>query len=81
MKTQAKKRAVRSADRAAQALNHFDISYQKDSKLSSLKLQVGELLLYLQTPLPQNEQQNYWQVFESCLRRYIDLRFCEGFYE
>lgn len=56
-------------------------SYQKDKPVSSLKEQIGQLLLYMQTPPPQNEQQKYWQIFESFLRRYVDLRFFEGFDE
>ena len=75
------KKAVCFAGRAAKQNEPYRKSYLKAALLSILKEQVGELLLYLQTPLPQNEQQNYWQVFESCLRQYIDLRFCEGFYE
>ena len=81
MKTQAKSKAVCFAGRTAQSLNHFNILYQKDCKLSSLKEQTGQLLLCMQTPPPQNEQQKYWEVFESCLRRYVDLRFFEGFDE
>jgi hypothetical protein len=80
MSTQNKMAAYVSAQTADKNESHYK-AYPKAVLLSSLKMQVGELLLYLQTPLPQNEQQNYWQVFESCLRRYIDLRFCEGFYE
>ena len=51
-------------------------SYQKDKPVSSLKEQIGQLLLYMQNPSPQNEQQKYWQIFESCLRMYVDLKAC-----
>jgi hypothetical protein len=54
-------------------------AYTKPTMLSKAKLkeQIGQLLFYLQTPLPPNEQHSYWQVFESCLIRYVDLKFHE----
>lgn len=53
-------------------------SYQKDKPVSSLKEQIGQLLLYMQTPPPQNEQQKYWQQFETMLSQYLDLKICGG---
>lgn len=48
-------------------------SYRKAIPLSSLKEQVGQILLNLQ-----GTQQTEWQVLESMLRRYVDLNYCEG---
>lgn len=48
--------------------------YRKAVPLSSLKLQIGQLLLNLQN---QSAQQTQWQVFESKLEQYIDLKLCE----
>ena len=41
------------------------------------KLQLGELLLALQSPLNQEQQKKYWQLFESSLRQYLGLRITE----
>ena len=48
--------------------------YLKAVPLSSLKIQVGKLLLNLHN---QNVQQTQWKVFESKLKQYIDLKFSE----
>jgi len=80
MNTQNKMAACVSAQTADKNESHCK-TYLKAAPLSSIKEQIGQLLLYMQTPLPQNEQQKYWQIFESFLRRYVDLRFFEGFDE
>ena len=78
-----KDKAATSAEATAQNYNRLKKSYRNCAPRSSanLKEKIGQLLLYMQTPLPQNEQQKYWQIFESFLRRYVDLRFFEGFDE
>lgn len=44
--------------------------YQKGKRLSSLKLQIGELLLFLQLPLTDEKIQKGWSLFEVLLRQY-----------
>jgi len=80
MSTQNKMAACVSAQTADKNESHCK-TYLKAAPLSSIKEQIGQLLLYMQIPLPQNEQQKDWQVFESCLRRYVDLKYFEGFDE
>ncbi len=53
-------------------------SYRDSVSGSRAKLQVGKLLLTLQAPLSQNQRKEYWVEFESRLRRYVDLKICEG---
>ena len=43
--------------------------YLKAVPLSSLKLEIGNFLLYLQRPLSRIERQICWQDFESTLRK------------
>jgi hypothetical protein len=45
-------------------------SYRKSTLLSSLKEQIGCLLLYLQKPLGQNKQRKLWRLLESNLEQY-----------
>ena len=52
-------------------------AYLKAGLLSSLKLQVGESLLYLQMS-PEKNKQVYWQQFETMLSQYLDLKICGG---
>jgi hypothetical protein len=73
--TQAKKKAVHRADKTAKTNKLRQSQYRTSTVRSraNLKLQLGEILLYLQTPLVQSERQICWQVFESLLRQYLDL--------
>ena len=52
-------------------------AYQKIASLSSTKLQLGILLLHLQTPLSKNQTQRYWHQFNSMLRRYANMKIYE----
>ena len=45
---------------------------------NELKEQIGTLLLVLQKPLNQEQQKEYWALFESKMRQYVDLKICEG---
>jgi hypothetical protein len=40
-----------------------------------LKKQLGELLLYLQSPLTEEQQKSYWGMFEWKLREYLALKY------
>jgi hypothetical protein len=50
-------------------------SYIKTAPPSSLKIQIGELLLYLQRPLGQVQRSGLQQIFETKLNEYIDLKY------
>ena len=50
--------------------------YQTDKPRSSLKFQIGELLLF-----GDSQQRNFWERFESRLRLYADLQKFRGHYE
>ena len=52
------------APTAQRIVNLQTKSYQIDRQKSSVKERIGELLLYLQTPLNEAYKQNYCQVFE-----------------
>ena len=54
--------------------------YNPPERLSRGKLQenLAELLLYLQRPLSQERQKRYWQLFESRLRQYVDVKNLGG---
>lgn len=64
------------SEQAARKTESHCKAYRKDAPLSSLKMQIGELLLCLQA-LSENERQEQWPVFESEFKQYADLRFCE----
>lgn len=70
-----KKKAVRRTNGTAKKNNLQKRSYRKAIPLASLKIHIGEILLNLQD---QSTEQNQWGVFDSMLRRYIDLKFCGG---
>lgn len=57
--------------------NLRNISYQEIPKMSkkNLKESIGELLLYLQTPLGRNEKQKGFHLFEILLFQYIELKY------
>jgi hypothetical protein len=40
----------------------------------NLKEQIGELLLYLQSPLTEDEQKRCWRMFELKLREYLAIK-------
>ena len=64
-------------EQTAQKIKAPHKPYPTVSMLSSLKMQIGQLLLCLQTPLPENDRHNYWRVFESGLSQLVDLKLCE----
>ena len=45
------------------------------SRSEKLKRQLGELLLYLQSPLTEEQRKSYWGMFEWKLREYIALKY------
>ncbi|GAF76836.1 unnamed protein product, partial [marine sediment metagenome] len=49
-------------------------SYRDSASASNVKLQIGKILLYLQTPLKQEERRNCWALFEAKLCQYYDLK-------
>ena len=60
--------------------NRQNESYRDFVPQSREKLLVGEFLwfLYRQTSLSQRQEKNCLAVFDSQLRRYLDLKFCGG---
>ena len=70
-KTPQKERAA--APTTAQKYDLQVKPYQKTSQASSLKLQIGELLLF-----GNKECWEFWGVFEVLLRQYIDIRISQG---
>jgi hypothetical protein len=64
------KKAVCLATGTAETLNYYKPFYQQDRKLSSLKMQVGELLLFLQRPLSEAERGQCLRQLEAFLRAY-----------
>jgi len=58
----------------AQNYNTQNGTYRNPESLTSLKMQIGELLIYLQRPLSRNERESCLQDFESKLRQYYDLK-------
>ena len=61
----------------AQKNNQPHTQYSTPTPLLRRKLQLGTLLLALQTSLSRRQQGNYWELFESTLRQYVDLKYCE----
>lgn len=45
-----------------------------ERRSENLKEQLGELLLYLQSPLTENERKRRWRVFELKLREYLAIK-------
>lgn len=70
-----------SASTLAIRNKQHDKSYLKVQPLSSLKMQIGELLLCLQAPLGETEQKRYRQQLEKTLREHIDLKLNKVNYE
>ncbi len=75
-----KDKAATSAEATAQNYNRLKKSYRNCAPRSSanLKKEIGKLLLYLLTPLNQEQQEKCWQLFESSLTRYVELKICRG---
>ena len=67
----------RTAERTAQNHKPCKIHYNTSTAVSRERLQLGELLLQLQAPLKDGQQQGQWKLFEVRLREYLDLRACE----
>ena len=70
MKT--KKAAVEAADKE----KHHQQVYQQGCKpsIENFRLQLGELLFYLQRTIGEKERQRYWKLFEENLLAYLDLK-------
>ncbi len=45
--------------------------------MSNLKESIGELLLYLQTPLGRNEKQKGYSLFKILLKQYFETQYQE----
>ena len=64
--------------------NQYNTKYHNSLDRSSRKIreklseEISELLIYLRNPLSQAEQQQCWQLFESSLRTYLELKICGG---
>jgi len=76
MNTQNKMAACVSAQTADKNESHCK-TYLKAAPLSSIKEQIGQLLLYLQIS-PETDKHVYWQQFETMLSQYLDLKICGG---
>ena len=79
-----KQQAAASAKVTTQNYNPLEEAYHNSAPKSSGKLrenfaeQVTGLLVYLQNPLLNKaEHRQGWQLFESTLRQYLDLKYCE----
>jgi len=66
----------KAAVEAAAKEKHHQQVYQQGCKpsIENFRLQLGELLLLLQTPLKTYERQICWQAFESVLRQYVSMK-------
>ena len=58
----------------ASGKNRLGEAYQSPAPESTLKSEIGTLLLCLQFPVGQPLSQIGWQLFERLLRRYVDAR-------
>jgi hypothetical protein len=67
------KKAVCGQSKTAENKSHKTF-YRPLPVASSLKEQIGQLLLYLQS-LPENKRQEQWPVFESELRNFYEVRY------
>jgi len=63
-----------TAPTTAQNHNRHKRRYLNPVSASMAKLQIGELLLFLQRPLHQSQEARYWAMFESMLRQYLDSK-------
>jgi hypothetical protein len=55
-------------------LEEKDSPFYSSKTKEKLKEQVGELLLYLQSPLTKNERKRCWRMFELKLREYLAIK-------
>jgi hypothetical protein len=62
------KTKMTAAETAATKIKLLIEPYQKSEPLSSLKIQIGELLLF-----GDKEKKVFWPFFDAMLRRYFDL--------
>lgn len=70
-----KSKAAASAKVTAQINNPYTESYRNIAYESRAKLQIGMLLLALQTPLNQDEKAKLWTQFELMLTEYISVKY------
>jgi hypothetical protein len=70
MKTPTKKAAAVTAAGKKKLQNE---TYPKPAQLSSLKMLIGELLIF-----GNKERKETWWLFETKLRQYVDLKICGG---
>lgn len=68
------------AKATAQNYNQLNGAYQSCAPKASenLKEKIGTLLLALQSPLSQKQQNICWTLFEAKLRHYVDLKISGG---
>ncbi|MFC1781113.1 hypothetical protein ACFLZ8_02480 [Planctomycetota bacterium] len=76
MKAQ-KETAARLGQQAARKTKLQKSSYQRNKPMSSsnLKESLGELLLYLQTPIGRNKKQKGYSLLEILLMQYIETEY------
>jgi len=58
-----------------QKMKGYYLARSNAPKASTKLEQIENLLFALQTPLSQEHQKRYWQLFESGLRQYLDFRY------
>jgi len=75
MLSQRKKAAPLSQAAAPKSVVYHKQMYSQREQKSIAKLQLGTLLLALQSPLSQKQREKGWALFELLLRRYFDLKF------
>lgn len=68
------KKAVCFGDRTAERNILQSTSYRGTQKMSNLKESIGEILLYLQFPLEQKQQQKGWDLLEILLMQYVKTK-------
>lgn len=67
-----KQKAVTSAEVTTQQQDFQTELYPKSASASSTKLQIGTLLLALQTSLNRKQREKGWQLFGVMLRQYVE---------
>jgi len=76
-----KKEVAACLSEQAAVNNHLHSkAYRKDPRMSSENLTefIGEILLYLQLPLTDEQTQKGWLLFEALLMQYVELRISRG---
>jgi hypothetical protein len=51
------------------------VSYQGTQIMSNLKESIGELLLFLQRPMGQNEEKKGYSLLEILLKQYLESKY------